>query len=284
MTVVLADGSIVEASEKENADLFWALRGAGSNFGIVASWKLQTFEAPETLTWFSVKLNWTHETSLKGLEALEHYARNEMPSNINFRVSDYDRGSPGIEGLFYGTDAEMRKAIAPLLQTAAPLGNITESTTVNWLEAVHHYSFYDTIDWTNPSPVRQKLYISRRPCSAARKRKLTNAVQQEIFYAKSLTLKGLSGPSAKAFVDYWWTNATQLTSRNWWFQLDVGLPFRSAKELKSNPLHRCMAVKTQPSPKSPPTLPRTPTAISSTLFSSTTVFRRARTQLAGKAS
>lgn len=33
-TLVLADGSIVTASEKENADLFWALRGAGHNFGI----------------------------------------------------------------------------------------------------------------------------------------------------------------------------------------------------------------------------------------------------------
>jgi FAD/FMN-containing dehydrogenase len=35
--VITASGDVVRASEKDNADLFWALRGAGANFG-VASW------------------------------------------------------------------------------------------------------------------------------------------------------------------------------------------------------------------------------------------------------
>src|SRR3954469_8541683 len=48
--IVTADGKLVTASEKENADLFWAVRGGGGNFGVVTAFEYRLHEVgPEVI-------------------------------------------------------------------------------------------------------------------------------------------------------------------------------------------------------------------------------------------
>lgn len=51
MNVVLADGSMVTVSESSHSDLYWGMRGAGHNFGIVTSFNQRIHDQP-VVDWF----------------------------------------------------------------------------------------------------------------------------------------------------------------------------------------------------------------------------------------
>ena len=49
LDVITADGEMLVASADQNADLFWAMRGAGANFGIVTSFRYRLHPLQEML-------------------------------------------------------------------------------------------------------------------------------------------------------------------------------------------------------------------------------------------
>ncbi|HEV7949849.1 MAG TPA: LLM class flavin-dependent oxidoreductase [Glaciihabitans sp.] len=54
--MVLADGSAIRASDTENAELFWGIRGAGANFGIALSFEFHAHEVG-ALGWAQLALD-----------------------------------------------------------------------------------------------------------------------------------------------------------------------------------------------------------------------------------
>ena len=47
--LVTADGKLVTASDSQHADLFWALRGGGGNFGVATSFTFQLHQVGPTV-------------------------------------------------------------------------------------------------------------------------------------------------------------------------------------------------------------------------------------------
>ena len=70
--VVTADASVRTASETDNSDLFWAIRGGGGNFGIVSSFEYELYPVgPEIV---SGAIAWRGEDAPKVLEFFRSFA------------------------------------------------------------------------------------------------------------------------------------------------------------------------------------------------------------------
>jgi len=77
--VVLADGRFVTANADENADLFWALRGGGGNFGVVTSFEFQLH--PVSMVQFGPTF-WPLEEAATVLGAYKEFIK-EAPEHIS---------------------------------------------------------------------------------------------------------------------------------------------------------------------------------------------------------
>ncbi len=77
--VVLADGTFVTADERTNADLFWALRGGGGNFGVVTSFR---FRAHPVKTVYAGPTFWPMEQATEVLSAYRDFIL-RAPEHVN---------------------------------------------------------------------------------------------------------------------------------------------------------------------------------------------------------
>ena len=77
--VVLADGSVVTASQQQHPDLFWALRGGGGNFGVVTSFE---FRAHPVRTMYAGPTFWPLEQSVEVMQAYREFIL-RAPEHVN---------------------------------------------------------------------------------------------------------------------------------------------------------------------------------------------------------
>lgn len=99
--LVTAKGKIITASATENSDLFWGLRGAGANFGIIlsATYKITDLSNGGTVT--SADLIFPANANVSYFNAMKSF-QNKLPAELSLfttfffdastkQVSDYAR-------------------------------------------------------------------------------------------------------------------------------------------------------------------------------------------------
>ena len=136
MEVVTADGRLVRASESENSDLFWGLRGGGGNLGVATDFEYQLQPVgPEIM---AGAIAWRGEDTPKVLEmsrSLTDQAPPELTCAAVLRIAPpapwlpKDVHGKSIIALFVcysGSVEEGRKQVAPLKAFGSPVGDIIQ--------------------------------------------------------------------------------------------------------------------------------------------------------------
>jgi hypothetical protein len=131
--VVTAAGEIVVASDGENADLFWAIRGGGGNFGVVAEFAFALH--PTTRKMLGGNIVWPVS---KARDVLEFFAEYSTGVSEEMYVAPFMVAPPGTEGmvgidvLYCGDPRAGEQELAPLRSFGQPLEDGV--TMVDYLE------------------------------------------------------------------------------------------------------------------------------------------------------
>ncbi|KAK1756959.1 putative FAD-linked oxidoreductase YvdP [Echria macrotheca] len=191
-TVVLANSTIVNCSETEHPDLYWAVRGAGSSVGVVTEFRFKTFVVPEVLTFYVAVVRWaTEDKAIEGLKAVQEFAE-EMPAELNMRLFITPRFI-NLEGLYYGDKAGLQAAVAPLVAKTNATFQLQQEG--GWLDQLKHFGGGLPLDQGHPYDFH------------------------ETFYSSSLYTNALNQTQLSDFVNYWFKYAKQ-NKRDWYVQLD----------------------------------------------------------------
>jgi FAD/FMN-containing dehydrogenase len=132
--VVTAEGKFVRASEKENEDLFWALRGGGGNFGIVTSFEFKLHPlGPEVLSGLIVHPLEKAGELLPAFRDIANQAPDELTTWVVMRKAP---PLPFLPGEWHGRDVlvfaacysgdmkEGEKAVATLRALGTPIADV----------------------------------------------------------------------------------------------------------------------------------------------------------------
>lgn len=141
--VVLANSTIVRASEAQNQDVFWAVKGAAASFGIVTEFKVRTQPAPGLAVQFSYGFNLgTAAQKAKVFKDWQAFVAQEDLSwkfETDLIIAD---GQIILEGIFFGSKEEFDSLD---LENKFP---ISEPGTIlvleDWLGMIGH-TLQDTI-------------------------------------------------------------------------------------------------------------------------------------------
>jgi FAD/FMN-containing dehydrogenase len=132
--MVLADGRIVKASAHENADLYWAIRGGGGNFGIVTAFEI-ALHPVSTVFAGNITLESEHpQQLLRTFRDFLPTAPEELTLIALMSRQPDHMPRLNIQACYIGEQGEAEKVLAPLRRDLAVVRDSVQSRPYLQLE------------------------------------------------------------------------------------------------------------------------------------------------------
>lgn len=137
--VVLANGSITHASDTENSDLFFALKGAGASFGIITEFEFRTHPEPKQSIEYSYTFTFSgYKDQASVFEAWQELISDPKLSRKFASQAIVSEIGLVISGTFFGSRSEYDKLG---LESRLPKSPTMKSiVATDWLGAVAHWA------------------------------------------------------------------------------------------------------------------------------------------------
>lgn len=131
-TVVTADGRVVRASEDENPDLFWALRGGSGNFGVVSSFEYRLHPVGPTIMAGAVA--WPFSRAQEVLRFFREFAESTPDEVISMSAVGHAPDGSGVKVVIVGashcgTIADGERVLRPIKELGSPLFDSIQPTS-----------------------------------------------------------------------------------------------------------------------------------------------------------
>ena len=121
--VVTADGQLLTASEEENEDLFWAIRGGGGNFGVVTSFRYRLHPVGTVLGGgLSYPLSKAHEV-LRFYHEFASGCPDELSTDASLGVAPDGSSVVVVSVCYCGPAEEGERVLRPLREFGSPLAD-----------------------------------------------------------------------------------------------------------------------------------------------------------------
>jgi FAD/FMN-containing dehydrogenase len=124
LDVVTADGEMLTASAEQNADLFWAMRGAGANFGIVTSFRYRVHPLSGVLAGMLLYPRDRAKELVAFHREFLHGTPDELDTTLGFLNAPDGAPLVGIIAVYAGKPDEGERILDPLRKFGPPVADL----------------------------------------------------------------------------------------------------------------------------------------------------------------